>query len=210
MFDVSNPANIVAKGVTSNGLFIPRGVVVAGKHAYIANANGGPSVGGLAVFQLSHLETPTIQTGSLQTGYLDVTDNAVLNNDLGVHGGLNVGPNGDRIDGALAVNAADNYFAGDTGIGTSSPTNRLHVQDSINGQATVQNHVVLIENSSTGTSADVPVLKVGAAKANTTHFMRFISIKDGNNVDIGGIEGNDSGGIRLFGTGADYAEYLMR
>jgi len=57
----------------------------------------------LAIFELNHLESPTLETGNLQSGYLDVTDNAIVGNNLYVQGGLNVGPGGALVGGDLGV-----------------------------------------------------------------------------------------------------------
>jgi len=96
-------------------------------------------------------------------------------------------------------------IAGDLGVGTESPGNRLQVVDSINAAATAGNHVALIENTSTGTSADVLALRVAGTSPGVGQ--NFITFLDGTG-GIGAIEGNGSGGIELKTNGADFAEYL--
>ena len=99
VFDVSDPDNIVARGYTSANLYTPQSVYVSGKYAYVASHTNDR----LAIFELNHLESPTLETGNLQSGYLDVTDNAIVGNNLYVQGGLNVGPGGALVGGDLGV-----------------------------------------------------------------------------------------------------------
>jgi hypothetical protein len=99
IFDVSDPGNIVARGYTSANLDGPYSVYVSGKYAYLASFGNDR----LAIFELNHLESPTLQTGNLQSAYLDVTDNAIVGNNLHVQGGLNVGPGGALLGGDLGV-----------------------------------------------------------------------------------------------------------
>jgi hypothetical protein len=104
---------------------------------------------------------------------------------------------------------ARSYFEGPLGIGTDTPTNRLHVQASLNFDATPAAHVALIENTSTGTSPDVLALKVrttGPVTA-TNNFITFFNAADAS---LGSIEGNGSGGVVFAGPGNDYAEWLPR
>jgi hypothetical protein len=120
VFDVSDPNTPVAKGFTATNLDNPQFVHVSGRYAYVASTLNDR----LAVFDLNHLETPTEAVGALQAGTLDVTDNAIVNNDLYVQGGLNVGPMGAHIDGDVSIggpsNATDKlYVLGDVRVGTS-------------------------------------------------------------------------------------------
>jgi hypothetical protein len=99
VFDVSDPENIVAKGYTSTNLDMPVSVFVAGHYAYVANSGNSR----LAIFDLNHLESPTLETGALFSGNLQVSNNAIVNNDLSVQGGLTVGPGGAQVGGDLGV-----------------------------------------------------------------------------------------------------------
>ncbi len=98
---------------------------------------------------------------------------------------------------------------GGVGLGTNAPQNQLHVAESINASAIPANHVAQIENTSTGSSGDVLALKVGFT-GNPTDANNFISFFNGDDVGIGRIEGNGSGGIVYGTTGGDYAEALPR
>jgi hypothetical protein len=120
VFDVSDPNTPVAKGFTASNLDNPQFVHVSGRYAYVASTLNSR----LAVFGLNNLETPTEAAGALQAGTLDVTDNAIINNDLYVQGGLNVGPIGAHIDGDVSIggpsNALDKLFVlGDVRVGTT-------------------------------------------------------------------------------------------
>lgn len=95
------------------------------------------------------------------------------------------------------------------GIGTTAPSNRLHVVASLNAVATPTGHVTLIENTSTGTSPDVLALKIGRT-TNPDSSNNFITFFNGNDASVSSIEGNGAGGVVLAGPGNDYAEWLPR
>lgn len=101
-------------------------------------------------------------------------------------------------------------IGGDVGIGIETPSNRLHVQGSVNGTATPANHVAFINNSSAGFSADALAIRLGTAPASIDPANNFITFFGGDNSSLGSIQGNGSGGIELGGPGADYAEWLPR
>lgn len=79
----------------------------------------------------------------------------------------------------------------------------LTVRRPINGSASAANHVAIVENTSTGTSADVLALKIGLTSAPGSA-VNFISFKNGNDASLG----NGAGSVTLAGAGNDYAEYL--
>ncbi|MGA7306460.1 MAG: hypothetical protein WBW88_16390, partial [Rhodothermales bacterium] len=94
---------------------------------------------------------------------------------------------------------------GNVGIGEDVPVARLHVVDDINsGGDVVTNYVTLIDNVSTGTSADVLALRVG--NSNPGAAANFIGFFDGGGL-IGQVEAN-SGSVTYNTSGADYGEYL--
>jgi 6-phosphogluconolactonase (cycloisomerase 2 family) len=101
IFDVSDPNTIVAKGYTGTNLNGPYSVYVSGKYAYVAFYDNDR----LAIFEVNNLETPTLATGNLASGGLDVTDNAIIGDNLYVQGGLNVGPGGTLLDGETTANS---------------------------------------------------------------------------------------------------------
>jgi hypothetical protein len=129
--------------------------------------------------------------------------NSVAQNGIDI---VNVGAYGIHI----ADSDADNFFAGDTGIGVSSPTNRLHVRDSISAAASAGNHVAQIENTSTGGSADVLVIKINELPEDIDGGNNFISFHGNSGSSLGAIQGNSAGSVVYAGTGADYAEYLAK
>jgi hypothetical protein len=101
------------------------------------------------------------------------------------------------------------FFVKDGGVGinTTSPSTSLHVQKNISGGASMANHVAAIENTSTGTSPDVLMLKVN--NTNPGIACNFITFGDSAK-NLGSIEGNGSGGIQLNTSGGDFAEYLPK
>jgi hypothetical protein len=101
------------------------------------------------------------------------------------------------------------FFVKDGGVGvnTTSPSTSLHVKKAISGGASIANHVAAIENTSTGTSPDVLMLKLNVEDPGTAS--NFITFADSTK-NLGSIEGNGSGGISLNTTGGDFAEYLPK
>lgn len=98
---------------------------------------------------------------------------------------------------------------GKVGIGTNSPTSIFHVAGSIDDFASSPaNHVVLLENTNTGTSPDVLALKVGSVNANGGS--NFITFFNGGNTAIGRIEGNSANNTVYITTGSDFAEWLPK
>lgn len=115
---------------------------------------------------------------------------------------------------AAGLNYAGNKFivtaSGGVGVGVSAPSNQLHVAEAINASADFANHVVGIENTSTGSSPDVLALKVGAT-GNPGIGVNFITFFDGDGPStLGSIEGNGAGSVQLSGAGNDFAEWLPR
>jgi hypothetical protein len=105
--------------------------------------------------------------------------------------------------------ATPEFFVKDGGVGvnTTNPLTSLHVKREISASAGLENHVAAIENTSTGTSADVLMLKVNTTNPGTgCNFITFSNSAD----NIGAIEGNGEGGVQLTSPGGDFAEYLPK
>jgi hypothetical protein len=122
---------------------------------------------------------------------------------------------GDTGNGVLSLQSGGSVVAfngsDDIGIGTDTPAARLHVRDTLNGDASLlSSHVAVLENLSTGTSADVLALKIG--RALPTDANNFITFFAGNTI-AGRIEGNNSPftpGITFLSGSGDFAEALPR
>jgi hypothetical protein len=118
----------------------------------------------------------------------------------------------DSSDADFGATAANQFIVragGGVGVGTNSPDNQLHVAEAINLSATPGNHVAQIENTSTGSSADVLALKIGYT-GNPVDSTNFITFFKGNDTSAGSIEGNGSGGVVLAGPGNEFALWLPR
>ncbi len=98
--------------------------------------------------------------------------------------------------------------SGGVGLGTNAPQAQLHVQEALNSTATLANHVAIIENNAASTSNGPDVLALKTSAVNPTGSTNFITFFDGNEQNIGRIEGNGSGGVVYGTTGGDYAEAL--
>jgi hypothetical protein len=86
---------------------------------------------------------------------------------------------------------------------------RLHAEESINATATPANHVAQILNTSTGSSPDVLALQVGYT-GNPDDGINFVTFFRGDDVAVGSVEGNGSGGVTFKSGSGDYAEFLLR
>lgn len=93
------------------------------------------------------------------------------------------------------------------GIGNTAPANTLHVSGDVNASAQLlSSHVAQIENTNTGSNADVLALRVAAADAGNSN--NFITFFDASGA-VGAIEGGIFG-VNLTSGSADYAEWLPR
>ncbi len=167
------------------------------------DVNGGLSVGSAYAGSFS---SPT--DGMIVQGAVGINTNSP-SNKLDVNGAVAVGS---YAGSAAAGSGVDLIVSGDTGIGTSSPETRFHVTKSVSGNArAASNNVVVFENTGSGSSADVMMLKIGRQKTNIQTANNFITFVDDSNESMGAIEGNTNGGSVQYSSGAaDFAEYLMR
>ena len=118
----------------------------------------------------------------------------------------------DSTDADFATAAANQFIvraSGGVGLGTGSPANQLHVAESINADASPGNHVTQIQNTSTGNSGDVLALKIGYT-GNPLDSNNFITFFKGNDLSVGSIEGNGSGGVVMAGPGNEIALWLPK
>ncbi|MDD5547502.1 MAG: hypothetical protein PHN74_01185 [Candidatus Pacebacteria bacterium] len=102
IFDISNPASPTSMGTVSTET-TPQYVCVQGRYAYIVNFNSDS----LQVFDLSGSYIQQLEAGGIETGTLSVRTNAIINNDLDVRGGLQIG-------GGLAAYGASSFFSTST------------------------------------------------------------------------------------------------
>lgn len=221
VFSVDDTGNTVAQGTVSgedglragstsdDGLYVHQ----AGAYGSTGTSN---TVNGIEVRSASNDGLMVGANGGDGVDIWNAGTHGLFVRNSGQHGLYiqNAGQNGVDIDlvGDYGINVADgrNYLADDTGIGTDNPTNRLHVRDSISAAASTGNHVALIENASTGGSADVLVIKINETGSEIGTENNYISFHDATGASLGAIQGNGAGGVEYAGAGNDYAEYLPR
>ena len=140
---------------------------VAGNGSFIYVAWENEDQHAVTIYEDNHLYASIIKAGVLQVSNLEVMDDARINADLSVRGGLNVGPGGALIEGQLAVSgSADNYIYGNLNIGPAGvvltdttnteiryPTHKLDVHGE--GRFRVNDHNnLVIRSQNSGGDAD--------------------------------------------------------
>ncbi len=128
VLDISDPTNPTHVGAITDDadteLDGARSIYVSGKYAYV----GARDDDGVEVLDIPGLDVPSAHIGDVAAGTLDVWENAVVENNLYAQGGLNVGPGGILTNGLISVSGSgDNYFAGNIGIGTTTPSEKLNI-----------------------------------------------------------------------------------
>jgi hypothetical protein len=164
IFNVSDPENIVEHStidMNGNGER-PTAIAGNGPFIYIAWENGDQHA--VTIYEDNHLYASIIKAGVLQVSNLEATDDARINADLSVRGGLNVGPSGALIEGQLAVSgSADNYIYGNLNIGPAGivltdtasteiryPTHKLDVHGEGRFRVNEHNNLVFRSQNSGG------------------------------------------------------------
>jgi hypothetical protein len=115
----------------------------------------------------------------------------------------------DSINADFVSTGPDQFLIranGGMGVGTNAPENQLHVLENVTGSS-VGTHVMQVENSNTGTGADVLALKVGTT-GNPGAANNFLSFYNGNDALLGEIQGKGDGGVSFVSSTGDFAEYL--
>jgi len=124
-----------------------------------------------------------------------------------------------RDDGGttrMVVGSTTDTHAGGIGIGTNDPDYDLHVSGTQSSS-----YIAMIDNTSTGSNADVLALRTGSTTSTSVGSSNnFIQFQDGNGDTMGSIEGSTgsqtslwgttetAGNIILMGAGSDYGEWL--
>jgi hypothetical protein len=191
ILDISDPTHIAALNVIdmSDWLVWKRGGTVeeptweqvppkpvavsgSGDRIYVADERNDS----VTIFEVNSLETPVVRTGELQAAHLEVADDAAVGGDLAVRGGLNVGPGGALVQGALTVESpGDSYVRGRFGIGPTAtvitrsvspteseeivlrhPTHQLDVDGEARLRVNDHNHLVL-RSPNTGSDEDAMI-----------------------------------------------------
>lgn len=134
LIDVADPATPRVVATTTLAAGTPKGVTIAGKHAYIANDNQG-----LAVIDINGIEAPSASIGNLLASGVNVSDDLSVGNNIYAGGGLNVGISGIFSRGTIAAYIASStqsnatvasFMGGRVAIGTTTPGNLFAVQGS--------------------------------------------------------------------------------
>ncbi|KKQ76399.1 MAG: hypothetical protein US99_C0073G0001, partial [Candidatus Daviesbacteria bacterium GW2011_GWF2_38_6] len=132
----------------------------------------------LMVFDISGIEATSVMAHSLEAGSLQVRDNAIINNQLTVGGGLNIGNGGLFSGGSVGIGVttassalyvqqlgtgpAASFIGGNIGIGTSTTSSTLQI---------VGNSVIGFAPSASGPSSGLAVsgnVGIGITTANST------------------------------------------
>jgi hypothetical protein len=215
IIDISNPADPVfiseeqgtTPGTTLNGAV---SVFVSGNYAYVANR----SHDSFSVIDIGGAQISNFAAGSAKMNNLLVDSFAQFSQGANIGGALNVGSNA-LINGALTIqgtasssllssntNPALIVSSGYVGIGTTTATQRLTVQDA---QAT--GYVARIYNSNTTNTADGLLISLGVANGSRGTGNYFIGFSNGAGTVAGKIQGGASA-VAYTTTAADLAEFF--
>ncbi len=144
----------------------PRAITGSGDRIYL----GAEWHDSVYVFEIDNLEVSALHAGEVQAAHLEVEVDAAIQGDLGVRGGLQVGPGGALIQGALSVDSAANSFIGGRlaiGPAVTEITKTISITEyayyylyhpshalDVNGEARVRvndhNHLVFRSNNTAG------------------------------------------------------------
>jgi hypothetical protein len=113
---------IVSSVSSTSELGTPEGVEIDGGKAYIA-AKGSDKI---TVMDIPGLDTPSANIGNLQTSDLHVQGDSIVDRNLKVQGGLNVGPRGISSQGDTSVNG-DLEVKGEAAFGTENQPSNVNV-----------------------------------------------------------------------------------
>jgi hypothetical protein len=177
VIDMSDWLKWIKKGTVEEPIWVqvppkPVAVTASGNRVYVANETQDS----VFVFEIDGLEASAVRVGELQVAQLEVADYAAIEGDLGVRGGLNVGPGGALIQGALTIESEqDSTIRGRLGIGpvatvitrsvsiTESeevvmrhPTHQLDVDGEARFRVNDYNHLIL-RSQNTGSDEDAYV-----------------------------------------------------
>ncbi len=157
------------------------------------------------------LRTTAATDHSLSTGQCN-DNNLAPGNSLFVVGNGNISPGGacsSRSNALVLERSGDLSIGGVFEAGPTGNTFAGHFQGDKNGTAigNPSAHVALVENTNTGSEADGLAIQADP-NSNPPTGVNYLSFYDGDDTDVGGIEGNGSGGVNLNTSGADYAEEL--
>ena len=128
-------------------------------------------------------------------------------NPIGVWGTAN--SNGGRGVYGESTNGVGVYGVSGNGL-SGFFSGKFKVIRAINGGASLDNHVAIIENIAGSTNNGPDVLAIKTSATNPDGKTNLITFFQRDNTGIGRIEGNGEGGVSYETTGADYAEALPR
>src|SRR5581483_3496878 len=91
----------------STNLYGAAGFDISGRYAYVSMFNSDSSKKKFSVIDLSGLDAVSANIGSLEAGSMQVRQNAVMNQNLWVNGGVNIGMGGLYSAGPFAISATN-------------------------------------------------------------------------------------------------------
>jgi hypothetical protein len=165
--DVSNPSSPFEANITNNlTTGATSSLFIQGRYAYVET---GTSPGHLQVYDLGGEYTQNLQAGNTETAELDVDDNAQINGDESIQGGLSVV--GSLQAGSISVSAGGNIAGSlnltggnNTLASPAAPTITTHGT----AGSTTYNYMVTATNASGGETTPSPVGLTSTGNATLT------------------------------------------
>ncbi|MDO8590345.1 MAG: hypothetical protein Q7R69_03725, partial [bacterium] len=145
VIDISNPSRpyFVTSDTDSTRFDGINGIAISGNRAYITSRVDDM----FTIININGTETPSLYAGALRSNVLHVDGNGVLGGNLSVYGGISAGLGGIYSGGGIvsyvASSTATNpiaglFMGGNVGIGTTTPSQLLHIFSTAQIQPTIE------------------------------------------------------------------------
>src|SRR3989339_257736 len=206
IFDIASSTNPSSIGSLATADYA-WDIVVNGKYAYVVS---GPIGDDLEIFDITGISAPAANIGNIATNYINVSENAYIDNNLYIGNGLNVGVGGIKSDGSFSA-YGDGYFGGNLTVGTTTFGAMLTVGATSSSQFLVDSNGRITDGTWQG---DAVGLTYGGLGGNFNSATGFFYVSGGvvvasSTIYIGNTDLNAGTGLTLSGNTINLDEFTM-